>query len=186
MHVNADLDNGNCNSTGGTGSPVLLTTIAIQMTSKSPAKMGRRGNSQLTIDDQGNVVNMSVTSHVDGNYSFANLRAGTYSLTEVGPSGWTFSGSQAGNAGGTGLDMISGIVLGNGTQAANYFFGFFAQRSGHWALDQLTATPLPRCSAGTDRTRQRKPRPAGSDPSRAFSVQLKSGHRLNERSESVQ
>ena len=127
MHVNADLDNGNGTSTGGTGS-----ISGVTYNDSNPNGMfdaGENGLGGVTvnltgIDDQGNVVNMSVTSDVDGNYSFANLRAGTYSLTEVGPSGWTFSGSQAGNAGGTGLDMISGIVLGNGTQAANYFFGF--------------------------------------------------------------
>jgi hypothetical protein len=77
------------------------------------------------VDDQGNVVNLTTTSDVDGNFSFTNLRNGTYSLSEVAPAGWTFSGSQAGNAGGTqGSDVINSIVLGTVTQATGYYFGF--------------------------------------------------------------
>jgi hypothetical protein len=78
------------------------------------------------IDDQGTVVTMSVVSDVDGNFSFTNLRAGTYTLTEsLPPSGWSLSGGDTGSAGGTfSGDSFSAIVLGNGVQALSYYFNF--------------------------------------------------------------
>jgi uncharacterized surface anchored protein len=135
MHVNADLDNGTGTTTGdGTGS---LSGLAYNdSTGDHHFQSGENGLGGVTvnltgIDDQGNVVNMTTTSDVDGNFSFANLRAGTYSLTESPPSGWTFVGGDPGSAGGAASgDTISSIVLGNGVLANSYYFGFVGGGSG--------------------------------------------------------
>ena len=76
-------------------------------------------------DDRGNPVNATLTTLADGTYSFANLRPGTYTITETTPAGFldgidtagTLSGSTAVN------DVISGIVLGAGQSGANNRFG---------------------------------------------------------------
>jgi len=129
MHVNADLDNGNGTSTGGTGSITGVTNN--DSTGDGHFTLGENGLGGVTvtltgIDDQGTVVTMSVVSDVDGNFSFTNLRAGTYTLTEsLPPSGWSLSGGDTGSAGGTfSGDSFSAIVLGNGVQALSYYFNF--------------------------------------------------------------
>jgi len=79
-------------------------------------------------DDLGPVSAQVTTTDGSGNYSFTNLRPGTYSVTEAPPSGLTHTGAQAGTAGGTGgvgLSVVSvtGITLSSGTTATGYNFG---------------------------------------------------------------
>lgn len=95
---------------------------------------------QLTgTDDLGTAVFLTDTTGANGAYSFADLRPGTYTVTQVStPSGLTHTGVQAGNNGGTiagvvrtagtgvtgeGLLEISAIIVGSGDAAANYNFG---------------------------------------------------------------
>jgi fimbrial isopeptide formation D2 family protein len=75
-------------------------------------------------DDRGSVTR-TVTTDANGNYTFDNLRPGTYTLTETQPGGFAQSGNAVGNAGGTEprRDVISGIVLVPGQTGQNYLFG---------------------------------------------------------------
>lgn len=94
---------------------------------------------QLTgTDDQGNAVNLSVTTAADGTYSFSNLRpsnASGYAVSQpVQPTGFVDGSDQAGSAGGTvavpsSADQISNIVIGSGTSATGYQFGELAPAS---------------------------------------------------------
>jgi SdrD B-like protein len=130
MHLNADLDNGgDTGNGGGTGSISGVTYN--DSNPNGHFDLGENGLGGVTvtltgIDDHNNVVSMTMVSDVDGNFSFTNLRAGTYTLTEsMPPSGWTLSGSDFGSAGGSASgDTISSIVLVDGVQANSYFFGF--------------------------------------------------------------
>ncbi|MCC7192405.1 MAG: hypothetical protein IT444_06430 [Phycisphaeraceae bacterium] len=75
-------------------------------------------------DDRGQSV--SVTTYTDscGKYSFANLRPGTYKLTETQPSGWNDGKDRKGNLGGSVYnDYISSIKLGIDKDGYNYNFG---------------------------------------------------------------
>ncbi len=75
-------------------------------------------------DDLGISVSQMATSLADGSYSFTNLRPGTYSVSEVQPTGLLDGRDAAGTAGGTvGDDRVDGIVLFAGTDAAGYTFG---------------------------------------------------------------
>lgn len=91
----------------------------------------------------------SVVSAADGSFSFANLEAGTYSVS-VGAVGGYYDGLHtAGSAGGTpGTSSIEGIVLGPVTQATGYLFAKLAQhvdRAADLAINSLTAsTAAPR------------------------------------------
>lgn len=89
-------------------------------------------------DDLGNAINTTTTSGANGQYSFGNLRPGTYTVTETVPAGLTHTGAQAGSKGGTidgsvrtsgtgvtglGVTVISGITIASGDTAAGYNFG---------------------------------------------------------------
>jgi uncharacterized repeat protein (TIGR01451 family) len=89
-------------------------------------------------DDLGNSINQTTTSAASGYYSFANLRPGTYSLTETVPAGLTHTGAQAGSKGGTiagspraagvgvtGLTVIAitNISIASADAATGYNFG---------------------------------------------------------------
>jgi uncharacterized repeat protein (TIGR01451 family) len=72
-------------------------------------------------DDLGNAINATATTAAGGAYSFANLRPGSYTVTETTlPSGLTHTGAQAGSKGGTigGSARASGVgVTGVGNTA---------------------------------------------------------------------
>jgi hypothetical protein len=75
----------------------------------------------------GQQVNVSVTTNSDGSYSFGNLQAGTYIITETVPSGYTFEGASVGTVNGAadgsaGATNIYGITLNAGNAGINYNF----------------------------------------------------------------
>jgi serine-aspartate repeat-containing protein C/D/E len=76
----------------------------------------------------------------DGKYSFTNLRAGTYSLTETTPSHLLEGDAKIGSAGGTKVNgsEIRQIVVGGGVDASDYIFCELtpSQLSGHTFYDQ--------------------------------------------------
>ena len=86
---------------------------------------------QLTgTNDLGQSINLSVTTNASGNYSFANLRPGTYTVTQPTQPAASINGqTTAGSSGGTATAVttlpsaISNIVLGVGTAASGYNFG---------------------------------------------------------------
>ncbi|MGI9601166.1 MAG: SdrD B-like domain-containing protein [Acidimicrobiales bacterium] len=84
-------------------------------------------NTTMTLtgtDDLGNPVSATTTTGVDGDYSFAVLRPGTYTVTETQPIGYGDGGETAGSLGGDDSvdDVISAIVLPAATDATDYDF----------------------------------------------------------------
>jgi hypothetical protein len=90
---------------------------------------GERGISGVTIvltgvDMYGNQVHCTTRSDCEGNYSFKNLLAGTYTVTEVQPGSYVDGKDSLGSLGGVlGNDKFSQIKLPGGTQAVDYDFG---------------------------------------------------------------
>ena len=80
---------------------------------------------RLTVATPTGPVTRTVTTAADGSYSFGNLGPGTYTLTQVPPSGWTNVSQIPGSSGGTALgpNLIGDIVLGPGELATGYDFG---------------------------------------------------------------
>src|SRR5207244_37114 len=71
-------------------------------------------------------VNRTATTAADGSYSFADLPAGTYTLSETQPAGLYDGPDAAGNSGGQpGNDVVSAVVLAPGTDGTGYLFGEF-------------------------------------------------------------
>lgn len=90
-------------------------------------------------DESGAIVATTRTA-ANGTYSFDNLRAGTYSITEITPAGLLEGGSFAGTAGGLsqGPNRIAEIDLTGGFEAVDYDFCEIepSQISGHTFYDQ--------------------------------------------------
>lgn len=81
-------------------------------------------------NDLGQAVNVSVVTDASGNYTFTNLRPGTYTLTQPNQPAGTGNGiTTPGTAGGTATGVattpsaISSVVLPSGTTASGYLFG---------------------------------------------------------------
>ena len=83
-------------------------------------------NVTLTLSGvQANAANFTrtLTTNADGTFNFTGLLPGTYSLTQVQPSGFTDGIITPGTAGGTvGPNLIANIVLGSGVTATGYLF----------------------------------------------------------------
>lgn len=73
----------------------------------------------------------TVTTAADGSYSFPNLPAGTYTLTQTQPAAYadgrdtagTVNGGASGTAGGAGTSVISNVVVPPGGTGTDYLFG---------------------------------------------------------------
>jgi uncharacterized protein (DUF2141 family) len=94
---------------------------------KDPGEAGL-GGVTLTLsgtDDLGKSVSSSTTSAGDGSYSFANLRPGSYTVTETTqPAGFIEGKDTAGNLGGTAKPgVLSAIPLPSAGAGVNYNFG---------------------------------------------------------------
>ncbi len=107
------------------------------------------------LDDAGNAVALAASTDSRGNFTFNQLRAGTYTLTETQPDGFLDGPDAAGTAGGdtSTNDVISGIVMSADTTATGYLFGEVrvATISGS-VIDDLGA-PIPNVEltlSGTD------------------------------------
>ncbi len=81
----------------------------------------------------------SVVVGADGRFYFPSLAAGTYTLTQTHPAGWTDGSDTAGAAGGdtSVSDVISNIVLAAGVDATGYRFA-----EGLEPTLTVTATPV--------------------------------------------
>ncbi|MEX2119934.1 MAG: SdrD B-like domain-containing protein [Pirellulales bacterium] len=76
------------------------------------------------IDDLGNAVNTSTTTDATGAYGFANLRPGTYEITETQPAAFLDGQDTVGTPGGsTTNDMFAEILLPAGFDGGNNNFG---------------------------------------------------------------
>ena len=76
------------------------------------------------IDDLGNAVSRTAVTDINGYYEFADLRPGTYKLSETQPVNYLDGKDTAGTAGGVvSDDMIAGIPLSAGQHSQNNNFG---------------------------------------------------------------
>lgn len=72
----------------------------------------------------GGAVSLTTTTDANGDYKFADLLSGTYTLTETQPAAYADGLDHVGSAGGaTGNDVLSAISLPTGTDATGYLFG---------------------------------------------------------------
>lgn len=80
----------------------------------------------IGLDDRGNAVNLVTQTGSDGSFAFENLRPGEYRLVQPNqPAGlldWLESAGGQVISGSVGTDEITGIILGEGTQADNFGF----------------------------------------------------------------
>jgi large repetitive protein len=96
-------------------------------------------------DEAGNAVTRTATTDANGNYSFPNLRAGTYAVAETQPAAYLDGLDATGSAGGTlANDNISAVTLGRTTAATDYDFGEIqpATISGNVSATTTTTGPL--------------------------------------------
>jgi len=75
----------------------------------------------------GVVVTLTTTTNASGFYSFGNLQAGTYTVSETPPTNYHYESATAGTVGGTTVgtvssDTINGITLRAGNAGVNYNF----------------------------------------------------------------
>jgi large repetitive protein len=108
----------------------LAGTVYADVNRNGIPTVGEPGISGITItltgtDVNGNPVNLTDTTDANGNYSFTDLPAGDYTITETQPTAYNDGQEQAGTAGGniTTNDVISSIPLGAGVNATGYDFG---------------------------------------------------------------
>jgi large repetitive protein len=90
--------------------------------------VGESGIAGVTITLNGSTiagpVNLNTVTVAGGGYLFPNLPAGTYSLSETQPLGWTDGKDTIGTPGGlVANDLFTNIVLGAGVNGANNNFG---------------------------------------------------------------
>ncbi len=76
------------------------------------------------VANNGDQVDLTVSTNSNGIFTFTNLRAGTYTLTQIQPANFATGITRAGTAGGiVDGDVISNIVLTGLVNATNYRFG---------------------------------------------------------------
>jgi len=82
----------------------------------------------LTGTDDLGTVSRTTTTSATGNYSFTNLRPGTYTITETQPTGYDDGQETLGTLGGTvGNDIFSNVVVAMGAAGTAYNFGEIPQ-----------------------------------------------------------
>jgi protocatechuate 3,4-dioxygenase beta subunit len=95
--------------------------------SLTPGDLGHDGVAiSLTgTNNAGQAVNLSTFTAPDGTYSFANLRPGTYAISQTDPAHTVDGATTLGTAGGVVVDSdnIGSISLGAGVNATDYNFG---------------------------------------------------------------
>jgi hypothetical protein len=74
-------------------------------------------------NDLGQAISQTTQTLGDGTYSFGNLRAGTYTLTETQPAGYLQGTNNVGSFGGTINGDSMSFTVPPGIQGANYNFG---------------------------------------------------------------
>jgi hypothetical protein len=86
---------------------------------------GDAGVARVTITLTGNNTSLTQTTDANGQYSFANLAPGTYTLTETEPGGYLSGQTSAGILGGfADRNQISGItIVTNSDSGTDYNFG---------------------------------------------------------------
>lgn len=85
-------------------------------------KLPLAGVTVQLLNEQGSVI-ATTTTDAAGQYLFANLRPGTYTVRELQPTGYFDGGEVVGSEGGVATnDLLSEIVIGSGVDAIKYDF----------------------------------------------------------------
>jgi uncharacterized repeat protein (TIGR01451 family) len=107
----------------GLASGSLSGTVYVDSNDNGVLDGGEPGIPGVTITLNG-PANATTTTGPNGTYSFANLPAGAYTLTETQPSGYAAGKDSAGSLGGSTAvqNAISSIALGVGAQGVGYNF----------------------------------------------------------------
>jgi hypothetical protein len=132
-----DSDNGGKNACGcgSTGNGSISGQVICDCNNNGKLDKGESGIKGIKITLTGTTtdgmsITLTTTTDANGNYSFGNLKAGTYSVSETDPSGYFDGKDTAGNLGGNaGNDVISNIVVGNGAKGTAYNFAELAGAS---------------------------------------------------------
>jgi protocatechuate 3,4-dioxygenase beta subunit len=75
------------------------------------------------LDENNNAVSRNTTTGADGTFSFADLPAGTYSISQTQPTGFLDGSTSVGTAGGNaGVNVFTDIVLAADQLGADYWF----------------------------------------------------------------
>ncbi len=105
------------------GTGTVTGTVTVQGTATPIAGVVIRLTGK---DSSGNDIVLTTTTGADGTYTFNNVPASNptgYTISETQPAGFVDGGETAGSAGGTATnDVISGVVITNGTTATGYNF----------------------------------------------------------------
>jgi hypothetical protein len=110
---------------------VLSGTVYLDSNNSGTFVQGDPGIAGVQITLKGNLgpgpanqVNLTTTTDANGNWSFTNLAAGVYQVSEKQSPGYKDGQAQAGSAGGNATrNSISNIQLADGVQASGYNFG---------------------------------------------------------------
>jgi fimbrial isopeptide formation D2 family protein/uncharacterized repeat protein (TIGR01451 family) len=151
--------NGVNNNFGELTPSTLSGTVYVDSNDNGTKDSGEAGIPNVTVtltgtDDLGNSVTVAVMTDANGNYSFTNVRPGTYTITETQPSGYLDGKDAVGTQGGTlGNDVISAITVPpSGVTGTGNNFGELkpASLAGYVYVDanndgtfQSTETPIP-------------------------------------------
>ena len=109
-------------------------------------------------NDQGSQVTATAVTGADGSYDFQQLYPGTYSITEIDPTGYVDAKDTIGSAGGTvGHDTFTAITLGLGVDATGYDFGW--ERA-----PKFISTPVLQIAVGVPYAYQATATDADGDP----------------------
>ncbi|MEM7662364.1 MAG: SdrD B-like domain-containing protein [Pseudomonadota bacterium] len=91
----------------------------------------------------------SITTLADGSYSFPDLPAGTYAISESQPTGFSSGVNTAGTASGTvSADQISSISLSAGEQAGGYLFAELGGAISGRVFDDINSNGVDDAEAG--------------------------------------
>ena len=124
-------------------SAALTGVVYLDRNSNGVRDEGEPGIANQTVTISGTAggrdVNLSAVTNADGEYTFAELIPGAYTITSPATSGYTATGTEAGSLGGTpGTDSISDITIAPGDLGDGYLLGRSAQLtvSGRVFLDR--------------------------------------------------
>ncbi|MCI0685450.1 MAG: carboxypeptidase regulatory-like domain-containing protein, partial [Gemmataceae bacterium] len=139
--------NGEHNNFGELPAAELSGFVYIDSSKNGVKDADESGISGVTITLTGNndvgAVNTTAVTNANGAYKFANLRPGTYTLTETHPSQYEDGQDAIGSQGGTtGNDVLSNIALGAGVIGVNNNFGEITPEIADLSIVKTTSAPV--------------------------------------------
>jgi len=116
--------------TGYNFTEVIPSSLAGQVVDADNVGIAGTAITLTGTNDLGETINIAQNTDASGGYSFADLRPGTYTISEAQPAGYLDGADAAGNLGGTvGDDVISGIAVTSGDVGTGYNFAEIAPAS---------------------------------------------------------